>query len=224
MRWVPDDRIGDERLGSGSHYSRPRISRHDSDSTRCLADHYKRIRLYRRHVAVWSIGCCTALGSDGRAPSRVALHRRRRGMNRKAKSRAFFLVLRVLAVLISSATIAAAQGIPAPRANQAFLYEMDEQAVLFNRDRHLLIPDPTQTSPTGLVDATNGSVGIPAIRHATSQLQGVAALGSVLCPIPLFVTVRGTECTIIATGTDDVRLAIDPHTGYVVPTTGRVWG
>jgi hypothetical protein len=132
--------------------------------------------------------------------------------------------LTVSAVLMSGAAIAAAQGIPAPSANQAFLYEMDEDAVLLNSAGHLLVPDPTGKSPTGLVDATNGAVGIPAIRHATSQLQGVAALGSILCSAPQLVTVHGNECTVIATGTDDVQLVIDPKTGQVIPTSGKVFG
>src|SRR5439155_1306033 len=107
---------------------------------------------------------------------------------------------------MAGAAIAAAQGSPAPGANQAFLYEMDEDAVLLNSAGQVLVPDPSGKSPTGLVDATNGAVGIPAVRHATSQLQGVAALGSILCSVPQLVTVRGNECTVIATGTDDVQL------------------
>src|SRR5439155_681600 len=83
----------------------------------------------------------------------------------------------VWAVFMAGAAIAAAQGSPAPGANQAFLYEMDEDAVLLNSAGQVLVPDPSGKSPTGLVDATNGAVGIPAVRHATSQLQGVAALG-----------------------------------------------
>ena len=145
-------------------------------------------------------------------------------MHVRSKGRLFWTLLSVSAVLMSGAAIAAAQGIPAPSANQAFLYEMDEDAVLLNSAGYLLVPDPTGKSPTGLVDATNGAVGIPAIRHATSQLQGVAALGSILCSAPQLVTVHGNECTAIATGTDDVQLVIDPKTGQVIPTSGKVFG
>jgi hypothetical protein len=140
----------------------------------------------------------------------------------RPKQHLFCAILIVFAGLIANPTIATAQGIPAPAANQAFLYEMSEDAVLLNSEGHLLVPDPS--SPTGFVDATNGAVGIPAIRHATSQLQGVAALGSTLCPIPEFVTVRGNECTVIATGIDDVRLGVDPTTGQLIPTSGTVHG
>jgi len=142
----------------------------------------------------------------------------------RSKGRLFCILLSASAVLVTGAVIAAAQGIPAPSANQAFLYEMDEDAVLLNGAGHLLVPDPSSKSPTGLVDITNGAVGVPAIRHATSQLQGVATVGSILCPIPQFVTVRGNECTVIATGTDDVQLVIDPKTGQVIPTSGKVFG
>src|SRR5467141_4001300 len=124
----------------------------------------------------------------------------------RSKGRLFCTLLIVSAAFMSGAAIAAAQGIPAPGANQAFLYEMDEDAVLLNSAGHVLVPDPSGKSPTGLVDATNGVVGIPAIRHATSQLQGVATLGSILCSVPQLVSVRGNECTVIATGTDDVQL------------------
>jgi hypothetical protein len=133
-------------------------------------------------------------------------------------------ILILAAELASTTTVATAQGIPAPGANQAFLYEMSEDAVLLNSAGHLLVPDPSGTSPTGLVDATNGAVGIPAIRHATSQLQGVAALGSTLCPMPKLVTVRGNECTVIATGIDDVQLVIDAASGRPIPTVGTVHG
>jgi hypothetical protein len=104
---------------------------------------------------------------------------------------------------------------------QAFLYELNEDAVLLNNAGHVLVPG---NSPTGLVDSTNGAVGVPAIRHAVSQLQGVAMLGSLLCPVPQEVTVGSNECTVIATGTDDVKLVIDPSSGQLVPTSGAVYG
>jgi hypothetical protein len=145
-------------------------------------------------------------------------------VNMRSKHCLFWAILIASAELISNTTIATAQGTPAPAANQAFLYEMSEEAVLLNSEGHLLVPDPSNSSPTGLVDATNGAVGIPAIRRATSQLQGVAALGSALCPTPTLVTVRGTECTVIATGIDDVQLVIDPSSGQPIPTSGTVSG
>jgi len=52
----------------------------------------------------------------------------------------------------------------------------------------------------------------------------VATPGSILCSVPQLVTVRGNECTVIATGTDDVQLVIDPKTGQVIPTSGKVFG
>jgi hypothetical protein len=136
----------------------------------------------------------------------------------------FWTLVAVSAALMASAAVAAAQGSPAPGANQAFLYEMDEEAVLLNSAGNLLVPDPTGKSPTGLIDSMTGVVGVPAIRHATSQLQGVAMLGSLLCPIPLEVTVGRNECTVIATGTDDVKLVVDQVTGQVMPTSGAVSG
>jgi len=64
---------------------------------------------------------------------------------------------------------------------------------------------------------------IPAasVRRAS---QGVAPPGSILCSVPQLVTVRGNECTVIATGTDDVQLVIDSKTGQVIPTSGKVFG
>ena len=130
-------------------------------------------------------------------------------------------VLLLASALVFSASPVAAQGRPLPEMNQAFLYELDEQAVLLNSAGNVLVPGQ---SPTGLVDSANGAVGIPAVRHAVSQLQGWARLGSLLCPIPALVTVGRNECTVIATGTDDVQLVIDPVTGQVVPTSGAVSG
>ena len=124
--------------------------------------------------------------------------------------------------LLLSAGPAAAQGSPAPGANQAFLYELNEDAVLLNAEGHVLVPNGN--SPTGLIDVTNGQTGMPAVRHAVSQLQGLATLGSLLCPVPAEVTVGANDCTVIATGTDDVALVVDPATGQVVPTSGAVYG
>jgi hypothetical protein len=127
-------------------------------------------------------------------------------------------------VLMVSTVPAMAQGRPAPGPNQAFLYEMDEQAVLLNASGNVLVPDPSGQSPTGLVDSKTGRPDMPVIRRATSQLQGVAMLGSLLCPILAEVTVASNECTVMATGTDDVELVLDPASGQLVPTRGAVWG
>ena len=117
----------------------------------------------------------------------------------RSMHRLYCAILSVSAALVATTTIATAQGVPVPADNQAFLYEMSEDAVLLNNEGQL-------------------------IRHATSQLQGVAALGSPLCPIPQFVTVRGDECTVIATGIDDVHLVVDPSSGGLVPTSGALRG
>jgi hypothetical protein len=137
--------------------------------------------------------------------------------------RAAMSVMVGLFVVILGAVPVMAQGVPLGP-NSASLYEMDEQAVLLNAAGNVLVPDPSGNSPTGLVDSKTGAVGVPAIRHAVSQLQGVAMLGSLLCPIPLEVTVGRNECTVIATGTADVRLAIDQTTGQVFPTSGAMTG
>src|SRR5262249_31153047 len=127
-------------------------------------------------------------------------------------------------VLMVSTVPAMAQGRPAPGPNQAFLYEMSEDAVLLNAAGSILVPDPSGQSPTGLVDSKTGLPGMPAVRHATSQLQGVATLGSLLCPFPLAVTVGSNECTVIATGIDEVQLVPDQISGQLVPQSGAVWG
>jgi len=105
-------------------------------------------------------------------------------------------------------TLALAQGKPAPGPNQAFLYEMSENAVLKNPFDHVLVPDPTGTSLTGLIDSVTGKGGIPdglpVRRVATSQLQGVASLGTLLCPAAVLITVpKAKECTVTSTGTTD---------------------
>jgi len=127
-------------------------------------------------------------------------------------------------VLMVSTAPAMAQGRPAPGPNQAYLYEMDEQAVLLNAAGNVLVPDPSGASPTGLVSSETGQPEMPVIRPATTQLQGGAMLGTLLCPIPLEVTVSNNECTVIATGTDDVKLVVDQASGQLVPTSGAVWG
>jgi hypothetical protein len=127
-------------------------------------------------------------------------------------------------VLMVSAVPALAQGKPTPGPDRAFLYEMSEDAVLLNTAGHVLVPDPSGLSPTGLVDSTTGDPDMPAVRRATSQLQGVATLGTTLCPVPAAVTVRSKECTVIATGTDDVTLVFDLASGQLVPSSGAVWG
>ena len=152
----------------------------------------KRIRRYSaaRPTLVWCLRSKGVREGSFAPPSRRE-HQEGRAVNMRSKHCLFWAILIASAELISNTTIATAQGIPAPAANQAFLYEMSEDAVLLNSEGHLLVPDPSNSSPTGLVDATNGAFGIPAIRRATSQLQGVAALGSALCPTPTVVTYFG---------------------------------
>jgi hypothetical protein len=123
---------------------------------------------------------------------------------------------------VAGTTPAAAQGSRLPGVNQAFLYELNEDAVLLNAAGHVLVP--SSKSPTGLIDSTGGPDGMPAVRHAVSQLQGLATLGSYMCPMLQEVTVGTNDCTVIATGTDDVKLVIDPATGQLVPTSGAVSG
>jgi hypothetical protein len=127
-------------------------------------------------------------------------------------------------VLMVSTVPALAQGRPAPGQDRAFLYEMSEDAVLLNSVGNVLVPDPSGQSPTGLVDSKTGAPDMPVVRQATSQLQGVATLGSVLCPMPAAVTVRTKECTVIATGIDNVTLKLDSASGQLVPDSGAVWG
>jgi len=127
-------------------------------------------------------------------------------------------------VLMVSTVPAMAQGRPTPAPKQAFLYEMDEQAVLLNTAGNVLVPDPSGASPTGLINSKTGAPDMPAVRKATSQLQGVATVGSPLCPILQVVTVGANECTVIATGSNEVTLEFNPAIGQLVPTSGRVWG
>lgn len=136
------------------------------------------------------------------------------------------LVLPFFALVLSASPVAA-QGRPAPGPNQALLYEMSEDAVLLNAAGHLLVPDPTGQSPTGLIDSTTGDVGIPVSRNAVSSLQGVAALGTPFCPAAALVTVlrpNSDTCIVTATGNDAVPLNVDPNTGQVTPGTGALWG
>ena len=127
-------------------------------------------------------------------------------------------------VLMVSTVPALAQGKPAPGPDQAFLYELSEEAVLLNAAGNVLVPDPSGQSPTGLVDSKTGTPDMPVVRQATSHLQGVATLGSALCPMPAAVTVKSKECTVIATGLDSVALKLDPDSGQLVPASGAVWG
>ena len=92
-----------------------------------------------------------------------------------------------------------------------------------NQLGHVLVPDPSGQSLTGLIDSMTGAPDMPVARNATSQLQGVAAFGSVLCPVPQEITV-GSACTIIATGMDSVQLGVDPQSGQLVPTSGEMHG
>ena len=94
-------------------------------------------------------------------------------IGRSKRSRVFMLSMMLSLALVVSAMPAAAAG---PGQNQAFLYELSENATLTNYAGHLLLPDPTGTSPTGLIDAVTGSTSfvdvVPAKRNAQSALQG----------------------------------------------------
>jgi hypothetical protein len=128
------------------------------------------------------------------------------------------LLLPAVALLVP--VIGFAQGKPAPGPNQAFLYELSENAVLTNSAGHVLAP-----SSAGLIDTKTGRLDFPARRVATAHLQGVASLGSLLCPNAVLITVpKAKDCTVTATATDDVDLVLDPATGQVVPTSGTVSG
>ena len=122
------------------------------------------------------------------------------------------LALLLALSLATGSSPAAAQGKPAPGPNQAFLYEMSENAMLLNAAGNPLVPDPTGTSPTGLIDSVTGDTTIPAViptrRMATSELQGVAAFPSALCPVAGLITLpKSGTCTVTATGHSDVSLS-----------------
>lgn len=128
------------------------------------------------------------------------------------------------AVLLLLPLTAFAQAKPAPGANQAFLYELSENATLLNYLGHVLLPDPTGTSLTGLIDSQTGSTVIPdvvpATRNAVSELQGYASYPSPLCPANALVTnPKSDTCTVTATGANSVTLVNGSQ-----PTGGAVWG
>jgi hypothetical protein len=103
-----------------------------------------------------------------------------------------------VALLLSLPGMAAAQGRPAPASDQAFLYEMSENATVVVAGNNLH-------------------------RQATSELQGVAAYPSPLCPLNTLVTnPKSDTCTVTATGSNDVVL--DVSTAQPIPTSGAVWG
>lgn len=146
-------------------------------------------------------------------------------VNGRLKRKRVLLTLAMLFLaLVVSAGPAGAQSSPAPGPNQAFLYEMSEDATLPNYLGHLLLPDPTGTSPTGLIDSVTGSTAIPDVvpvaRNAVSALQGYASYPSPLCPLTALVTVPKTDtCTITLTGYDSVPLVNGTPT-----IGGSVWG
>jgi hypothetical protein len=138
-----------------------------------------------------------------------------------------FCGMLLLSTLMLAPKFVAAQGKPVPSTNQAFLYEMSEDAVLVNTAGHVLVPDPAGKSPTGLIDSVTGAAGFPASRNAVSVLQGVAALFTPLCPASALVTVvnpNSETCTVTATGFDNVQLQVDPASGQVIPIGGPLFG
>ena len=146
-----------------------------------------------------------------------------RTADRKARARAVSTLALAGALLFGPRWVHA-QGSPAPGTNQAFLYEMSEDAVLTNYLGHLLAPDPTGTSPTGLIDAVTLATRIPdvvpAARSAVSSLQGYASYPSPLCPLTALVTnPKSDTCTITVTGYDSVALLNGSQ-----PVGGPVWG
>ena len=131
-------------------------------------------------------------------------------------------------VVATDASPAAAQGKPAPKSNQAFLYEMSENAVLVNYLGHVLLPDPTGTSPTKLIDSMTGATTIPEVvpvsRNSVSELQGVAALGTPLCPSALLITIpKLRECTVTVAAGDNIPLTLD-SSGHLIPGPGVFFG
>ena len=88
-------------------------------------------------------------------------------MSMRSKRRLFCTLLAVSTAFMSGVPIAAAQGIPAPGANQAFLYEMDEDAVLLNSAGHVLVPNPSGKSPTGL--AGRGDTGFDPLLSSAAR-------------------------------------------------------
>jgi hypothetical protein len=149
------------------------------------------------------------------------------GATRQPSGALLASVMLILVVLALGPSVAAAQGRPAPASNQTLLYELSEDAVLLNAAGHVLVPDPTGKSPTGLVDPLTGAVGVPESRNAVSALQGVAALYTPLCPAAVLVTVirpNADTCTVTATGFDNVQLRVDPGSGQVTPLGGPLYG
>lgn len=136
--------------------------------------------------------------------------------------------------LVLSASPAGAAG---PGQNQAFLYELSEDATLYglplactatgcvptSNTPAVLVPGP---GPTGVVVAdtitpTNpGTPGFPVNRSAVSALQGNASYPSPLCPAQALVTnPRSDTCTVTMTGNDSVTLV-----NGTTPTGGATWG
>jgi len=133
-------------------------------------------------------------------------------------------ILSLAGALVFAPSLAHGQVQARPGNNQAYLYEMSEDAVLTNAQGHPLMPDPTGTSATGLIDAMTGSVAfpgsMPAFRNAVSALQGYASYPSPLCPSNALVTnPKSDTCTLTLTGYDSVSLD-----SSLQPAGGAVWG
>jgi hypothetical protein len=130
------------------------------------------------------------------------------------------LALLLTLALALGPSAALAQGKPAPGPNQAFLYEMSEDAqlCLFGT---ALVPGLGGILVSSGAPCTVQSLSAGLFRNAVSELQGVSALNSPLCPGAAFVTnPKSDTCTVTVTGHDSVQL--DPTT--FVPAGGAVWG
>src|SRR5260370_20309306 len=126
---------------------------------------------------------------------------------------AFLLTL----ALALGPSAAFAQGTPAPGPNQAFLYEMSEDAQLCVNGVALVPGLGGKLVPSGACAVQSLSAGV--FRNAVSALQGVSALNSPLCP-GLVTNPKSDTCTVTVTGYDSVEL--NPTT--FVPAGGAGWG
>ncbi len=127
------------------------------------------------------------------------------------------LALLLTLALALGPSAAFAQGSPAPGPNQAFLYEMSEDAQLCVNGVALVPGLGGKLVPSGACAVQSLSAGV--FRNAVSALQGVSALNSPLCP-GLVTNPKSDTCTVTVTGYDSVEL--NPTT--FVPAGGAVWG
>ncbi|MBI2218374.1 MAG: hypothetical protein HYU51_13865 [Candidatus Rokubacteria bacterium] len=111
-----------------------------------------------------------------------------------------------LAILAVAVAVAPASAEKKPT-QQTVLYELTENAAYFD-----MAGNPTG-DPAKVVRRT-----------ATAQLQGYAALGTVLCPAGVLITnPKAQTCTITATGEDDVNVLFNDAWG-VIGFEGTVGG